>query len=590
MSTHPAAVYKQHLDARRAALAQEKRRDVALSTWRGVLALAAIVAWAVGLPKWTLVAAAVVFAVLVLVHERQARAVARAQRRVDFYETALERLAGDWIGRGDPGVGLAEPTHPYAADLDLFGSGSLFELLCSARTRAGEETLARWLLAPASVAVLRERQPAVAETGTRVALREDLAVLGAESRRAVDSNALHKWLEAPVVRVPPAIRAWAALASVVTYALIAAWLAEAGSTRAVIVAALAVGALERFARRYTAPVLERVGRPAKDLRTLTALIDRLAAEPFASPLLARLQTDLGAEGQPPSRHIAQLLRHVETYESKNNPLFAPLAFLALVDVHLAASIEDWRARHATQALRWLAAVGELEALAALGAYAFEHPEDPFPELDEDGPRFEGRAIGHPLLPTGRCVRNDLTLDRSRSLLVVTGSNMSGKSTLLRTVGINTVLGLAGAPVRAAALRLSPLAVGASIRVQDSLQDGRSRFYAEITRVRQIMDLAPRRPPLLFLIDEIFGGTNSADRQVGAEAVVRSLVRQHAIGLITSHDLALAETANALAPAAANVHFEDHFEGGTMVFDYRLKGGPVRKSNALALMRAVGLEV
>jgi hypothetical protein len=590
MPTDPAALYRQHLDVRRAALAQERRRDVALSSWRGGIALAAAAAWAVGVPVVPLIAAGVAFAVLVLVHERQARAVARAQRRVAFYEAALTRMDGDWIGHGDPGLGLAEPGHPYAADLDLFGIGSLFELLCSARTRAGEETLAHWLLVPAPVAGLRERQPAVAEMGTRITLREDLSVLGAESRRAVDSAALHTWLAAPIVRTPPAIRAWALLISAVAYAMVTAWFGQALTTRTLLLAPLAVWALSRFAGRYTAPVLERVGRPAKDLRTLTVLIDRLATEPFVSPLLARLQKDLSAEGQPPSHHIARLLRVVETYESKNNILFAPLAFLALADIHISASIEGWRARHGAQALRWLAAVGELEALAALGAYAFEHPDDPFPEIVEEGPRFAGKGIGHPLLPASRCVRNDVILDGSRSLLVVTGSNMSGKSTLLRTVGINTVLALAGAPVRAASLKLSPLAIGASIRVQDSLQDGQSRFYAEITRVRQIMDLAPGRPPLLFLIDEIFQGTNSADRGVGAEAVVRSLVQQHAIGLITSHDLALAETANALDPAAANVHFEDHFEGGKMVFDYRLKDGPVRKSNALALMRAVGLEV
>jgi DNA mismatch repair ATPase MutS len=168
--------------------------------------------------------------------------------------------------------------------------------------------------------------------------------------------------------------------------------------------------------------------------------------------------------------------------------------------------------------------------------------------------------------------------------------MSGKSTLLRTIGINAVLAQAGAPVRARELRLSPLAVGASIRIQDSLQEGKSRFYAEITRVRQIMDLASGRPRLVFLLDEIFHGTNSADRRVGAEAVVRALVDRGAIGLVTSHDLAIAQIADDLAPLAANVHFEDHLEGDRIAFDYRMKAGPVRKSNALALMRAVGLDV
>jgi MutS domain V len=589
MTSDPAAVYQAQLDLRRRGLAREQGRDVALSWFRGGVVIAGVFAWLAGVSTLALVLAGA-FCVLVIVHERQARAVQRAQRRVAFFEAALARMNGDWAGRGELGTAFADPAHPYAADLDLFGRGSLFERLCSARTRAGEETLAGWLLAPAPVEALRERQVAVAEIGPLVLLREDLAVLGAESRRAVDSTALRTWLEIPVRRVPPSLRAYSLVLSVVAYGMFAAWLQGAVDGRALTLAIFAVGALSRFAGRFTAPILSQIGRPAKDLRTLAALLDRLAAEPFRSPLLVRLQAELRAQGQSPSQHIGGLLWLVETYDSKSNLLFAPLAFMAMADVHLAAAIERWRARHAVRALGWLTSLGEMEALASLGAYAFEHPRDPFPTFEEKAPLFQATGLGHPLLPESQCVRNDVALDKARGLLVVTGSNMSGKSTLLRTVGINAVLAQAGAPVRAASLRLSPLAVGASIRIQDSLQQAQSRFYAEVSRVRQLMDLAARHPPLLFLIDEIFQGTNSADRQVGAEAVVRALVRQEAIGLITSHDLALTEIANALAPAAANVHFEDHFKDGRMAFDYRLKTGPVQKSNALALMRAVGLEV
>jgi DNA mismatch repair ATPase MutS len=257
---------------------------------------------------------------------------------------------------------------------------------------------------------------------------------------------------------------------------------------------------------------------------------------------------------------------------------------------MAAAVEAWRRRASPSLAGALEAMAELEALAALAGFAFECPDDPFPELVEDGPRFEAEGLAHPLLPAARAVRNDVRLDSERRLLVVSGSNMSGKSTFLRTVGVTAALAQAGAPVRARRVRLSPLAVGASIRIQDSLQEGQSRFYAEITRVRQVMDLAQGRPGLLFLLDEIFHGTNSADRAVGAEAVVRALVQQGAIGLVTSHDLAIADVADALAPRAANVHFEDHLEGDRIAFDYLLKPGPVQRGNALGLMRAVGLEV
>jgi DNA mismatch repair ATPase MutS len=233
-------------------------------------------------------------------------------------------------------------------------------------------------------------------------------------------------------------------------------------------------------------------------------------------------------------------------------------------------------------------LGQLEALVALSAYAYEHPEDPFPALTSAGSRYVGAQLGHPLLPRERCVRNDVDLGAPSRLLVVSGSNMSGKSTLLRTVGINAVLAQAGAPVCAASLQLSPLVVGASIAVHDSLQDGASRFYAEVKRLRAIAQAAREGRPVLFLVDEILHGTNPADRRIGAQAVVDGFLEHGAVGLITTHDLALTELTERLGGAARNVHFEDQLEAGRMVFDYRLRDGVVRKSNALALMRAVGL--
>jgi len=273
----------------------------------------------------------------------------------------------------------------------------------------------------------------------------------------------------------------------------------------------------------------------------------------------------------------------------HNQLFAPVAFLLLWKVQAALAIERWRAAHGREVRAWIAAAAELEALAAIAGHAFLHPDDPFPEVVEGDGLYEAEGVGHPLLPAARCVRNDVRLGPEVRLLVVSGSNMSGKSTLLRTVGANAVLALAGGPVRARRLRLSPLQPGATLRIQDSLAEGRSRFWAEITRLRQLMDLAAGPTPVLFLLDELLAGTNSRDRRIGAEAVLRALLGRGAIGLVTTHDLALSEVAAALG-AAANAHFEDEVHGSEVVFDYRLRPGVVTRSNALALMRAVGLEV
>jgi DNA mismatch repair ATPase MutS len=312
-------------------------------------------------------------------------------------------------------------------------------------------------------------------------------------------------------------------------------------------------------------------------------------------VLAALRASLDSEGDPPSKRLALLNRLMELLDSREHMLVRLLEPFTFWTTHLAFAIENWRRHSGPAARRWLAATGEIEALCSLANHAFEHPDDPFPEFAPEAPGdpapwLEAEAIGHPLIPEDRVVRNNVRIGGDLHVLVVSGSNMSGKSTLLRTLGINAVLAQAGAPVRARRLRLSPLAVGASIRITDSLQGGVSRFYAEILRLRQILDLTAGSLPVLFLIDEFLHGTNSHDRRIGAEALVRGLVERGAIGLITTHDLALAEIAHTLGDRAANVHFEDQIHDGQIRFDYVMRPGVVRKSNAIELMRSVGLEI
>jgi DNA mismatch repair ATPase MutS len=332
--------------------------------------------------------------------------------------------------------------------------------------------------------------------------------------------------------------------------------------------------------------VERVGR---DLDLLAELLACLEAQRFTSERLVALQSRVETRDRPPSWQIARLRLLRDLADARRNQLFAPLGAIFAFTTQVALALEAWRARCGPALATWIDAVAELEALASLAAQAFEHPADPFPEIVEAGPRFEAEGLGHPLLLEERCVRNDVALSDLR-LLVVSGSNMSGKSTFLRSVGVNAMLALAGGSVRARRLQISPLAVGASIRLHDSLLEGTSRFYAEITRLKQIVSATGGGLPVLFLLDEILHGTNSHDRRIGAEAVVRGLVERGAIGLVTTHDLALARIAEQLAPRAVNVHFEDHLEDGRVSFDYRLRPGVVTKSNALDLMRAVGLEV
>ena len=592
-TAEPRIEYMRRREARLMEAAHQTQRFRRIGILRlASLAAGLVLVWFVfgGLAFWWLLPPASVFLALAEVQKRIAQARRRCERAAALYEQGLARLDDHWAGRGATGDRFLDGSHPYAEDLDLFGHGSLFELLSRARTRVGEETLAHWLLHPATPDVVLARQAAVSELRPRLGLREDLALLGEGIRSGEDAQALAAWAAAPPWPISRWLRVTAIVLALLAVVTLILWVAGFGAISFLV--ALIMG--RAFAFRYQAPVkrvINAVDAAGRDLALLSGVLSRLEQERFASPRLVELRAALDVEGLAPSQQIAKLNSLIDLLDARRNMMFAPLATLLLWPVQLAIAIERWRQSSGPAVARWLAAVGELEALSSLAGYSYEHPQDPFPDLVEGGTCFEGEGLGHPLIPESRNVRTDLSLsDELQRVLIVSGSNMSGKSTLLRTVGTNTVLALAGATVRARSLRLSPLHVGASIRIQDSLQGGASRFYAEITRLRQIVELTRESIPVIFLLDEILHGTNSHDRRIGAEGVVCGLIERGAIGLVTTHDLTLARIADELAPHAANVHFEDHLEGGKMSFDYLLRPGIVQRSNALELMRSVGLEV
>lgn len=592
-NTDPRTEYLRRIDERRANSTRLMQRFRKIGFIRlAALAVGLVLLWFVvfsGLSPWWLVFPAVIFIALGRVQSRITEARLRCERAARLYEQGLARLDDRWAGTGASGDRFNEPLHPYAEDLDLFGRGSLFELLSTARTDTGEETLARWLTTPADIAVVRARQEAVTELQPKLDLREDLALLGEGVPSGESARGLSTWANGPYWNISPWIRPAAIAISLLTIGTLIWWFAGFSPTPFVLVL-IVRQVFTYLLREPVQRVIGEVDGPGNNLSLLSDMLKRLEHERYESARLIELRAALDVAGSPPSKEIARLNRLVELLDSRRNFIFAPIAAILLWPLQCAISIERWRQQSGPAVGRWLAAVGELEALSSLASYAFEHPHDPFPELIDSTAYFEATAMGHPLIPEQRNVRADLSLGDEPAVFIVSGSNMSGKSTLLRTVGVNVVLALAGAPVRAKSLRLSPLQVGASIRIQDSLQAGASRFYAEIKRLRQIVELTNGERPVLFLLDEILHGTNSHDRQIGGERVVHGLIQRGAIGLITTHDLALARIADDLGPRAANVHFEDHLEDGQMRFDYRLRPGVVQHSNALELMRSVGLEV
>ena len=530
-----------------------------------------------------------VFVICAVIHTQVLRALRNCRRAVAFYERGLARLGGEWAGHGQTGGRFLELAHPYARDLDIFGQASLFELLCTARTRAGEEVLANWLLAAAPPEEVTLRQAAVSEMRDRLAFREDLFVLSEGVDAAGHPDALAAWGEGTSSWGSPSLRVVLPVLAGLWVISLVAWLGWGLWPAALLMSLLNTIVFGQLKKRA------EVGFPAidaavREVQLIADVLERLEREPFSSPKLVALQGRFRSGGACASRAIVRLAQLTQSFESRRSYLVAMLDPFIFWGLQHGLAIEAWRKRFGPQIRGWVAALGEMEALSDVAGYSYEHPDDVFPEFTADAPQFEARGVAHPLISEQNAVRNDVNLGREVRLLIVSGPNMAGKSTFIRAVGVNVVLAQCGAPVRARKLTLSPLTLGASVCILDSLQGGVSRFYAEITRLKLIMDMMNGPTPVLFLLDELLSGTNSHDRRIGSEAIVRALVQRNAVGMITTHDLALAEIAESFDGRAANVHFQDRLDAGRLRFDYRLTPGVVQTSNALELMRAIGLDV
>jgi len=616
---NPRTEYELRLRARTNEGETLRAQDRALSNMRlAIFAIAVAAAWIAWVnrsaPAWVPLAPIALFAVLVALQQKVRNSLAANARITALYRWGIARMTDAWAGKGNGGERFADPAHPYADDLDLFGPASLFERICVARTPAGEERLAAWLKAPANAVEARARQTAVAELTGDLDLREEIALAGDDVKAVVDATQLSTWASAGGASFSPAIRTIALVLGVagapalalalpsffvslvglsepaMSASLVARWPVLGWGHIPLLVLMIFQFALSFPVRARVAAALTGVERAGADLRVLAELLTIVESRTFDAPRLNALRDAIVSDEGSASRAIEALERLIELSDSTRNPFFAAVAPVLLWRTNVAIRIASWRESHGQSVPRWIDAAADLEALLSLASFAFERPEHSYPAIDEGEPLFEATALGHPLIPHDRRIDNDVAIGEPSRLLLVSGSNMSGKSTMMRAVGVNGVLALAGAPVCAASMRLTPVRIGASIRINDSLAAGQSKFYAEILRLRQIVDLASDGPGVLFLLDEILHGTNSHDRLIGARAVIRTLVARGAIGLVSTHDLALAKLADELGERARNVHFEDHMEGDRMVFDYRMRDGVVARSNALALMKAVGLSI
>ena len=596
--------YENRLQARQQAFDQLCRQDDhAVSFRTAVACFGVLIAWVVfggwGVAWQSLLVPVGLFLAGLFFHESVKRKQRTAKLAIDYYERCLQRLDGEWAGVGPDGGEFLDPLHSYAGDLDIFGVGSLFQLLNSPITPGGTKTLATWLAPavdqglPAAETVLH-RQNAVRMLREQLDLRERLAVIGPTKQSQADAKQLQSWLSNPGGLTAAWIRIVGLLLGAVGIAALIFWYTSGSPSALILVVLVQLGFLYRLREPLTA-IKQHSEHAVFELRRIEQVVTALESVAGDDSEINRLRSELVEDNTRASDTIHQLERTVSQYENmRHNLLIAPLAFLSMVSLQFACAIDRWRTKHGPHVDRWFQAVGELETLLAFSQLHFENPNYCFPTLTNEATRFIALNLSHPLLPGVAAIANDVELSENCRLLLVSGSNMSGKSTMLRSVGINTVLAWAGAPVCARELKLARLQVAAAMRMQDSLQAGTSHFFAELKRIQLVVELAQQNkadsPIVLFLLDEILHGTNSHDRLVGARGVIESLLKTGALGLVTTHDLALSEIVDELDTPSQNVHFRDEWIDGKMTFDYRMREGVVPKSNALSLMRLLGLDV
>jgi hypothetical protein len=551
---------------------------------------------------WLGVFLAVSFVALVVWHIRLNTSERRILAAIDFHKWALERLEGRFEAYPSRGDRFMSDEHPYSADLGIFGPSSIFQLMDATHTRRGEECLARWLSEPSPTRAVLERQEAVRELETREIMREEMAVLGALI--AVDKpnpDPLLAWAEGDTSLGPPGVRRAIAFAlPILTGTLFVlgqlGWLPS--NLWYIALVAQWIYALRLLPE--IEPIASAVSSREGALTRYRSMLEVIEKESFLGTPLRNLQRDIGRDGGivVASAEIRRLSSIVGFLDARHNEAFRFfIGPLVLWDAHCVLALESWRKRAGKNVRRWLEVIGEVEALSSLAGFAHDHPEHTWPTLS-DTAAFRARGLGHPLVEARSMVRNDVELRGPGTALLVTGSNMSGKSTLLRSMGVNAVLAMAGAPVVAEALVTSAFEVRTSMWARDSLAKGVSHFYAELLKLKRVVDGVASERPLFFLLDEILQGTNSRERVIGARSVLRHLLERGAMGAVSTHDAGLLDLPPELDAKLDKVHFQEQVTetpgapGGasTMTFDYRLRPGVVRSTNALRLMKLVGIDV
>ena len=568
-----------------------------------VLGVAAAIAYPARRTEWVVVVVIVVFsfARLLAASRRVGVARVRALTVAAVNEHSAARVERRWDGLPLPAV--ASPTSdedPLQGDLAIFGPGSLAHLLPPLSRAHGTPLMREWLTAPAPPDVVAARQQSVRELIAQRELGESLAVYALTSRVGVDSaERFAAWSAAPGVAIPWWMNAASFALPAALIALLGLELARATERPYWLIPALVNLVVASRARRYARPMLNAAEDVAAVAASYTSMFAMLGRQEWTSERLAALQRGLIAPAVSAEQAMRRLARIGEWAAARASPMLHGALQIALLwDCHVVRALAVWRRESGSSVGAWFAVLAEIECLSAFAGLAAENPDFTFPHVEaSESPRFVARALGHPLLSVDSRVANDVTIGPAGTAQLISGSNMAGKSTLLRAVGLNVVLALAGAPVCAAELTCPPVRLRTSIQVRDSLERGLSYFMAEVARLREIVTAAEENVrdaidgPVLYLVDEMLSGTNSEERAVAIRLIVERLLESEAIGVITTHDLP-AFCVDPIQSRLVHAHFRERVTGApgheTMDFDYRLYDGPATSRNALRLLALAGL--
>ncbi|SHK62182.1 MutS family DNA mismatch repair protein [Desulforamulus aeronauticus] len=589
-------IYQKNKTNYQTALTGAQKTDGTLVFYRSMVALLALGLFLYGTFQklyglyFLLVPIVLLFMILVNKHQKVRKQIVFLENLIRINQRALLRLAGQWTDFPQTGERFMAPEHPYTGDLTIFGQGSLFQYINATNLMTGEQALAKLLSEESSYQDIGARQSALRELAPQLDWRQKFQAIGMGSRYK-DGELEKLWLWA---REKPHFLQnkanYLILLPVVTWLSVILMAFRLVPTYVPLGLFILQVLLVTAGQAFIAKVFQDTEKAAVELTRLSQLLSHIEGQKFQAPLLVTLQRKLLKNKHSAAQQVKALSKIAELINLRYSVLYHFFNALFFCDLYTIRTLEQWKSQYGTSLEQWFRVIGHFEALASLAVLAHDHPRWVFPEVKNEEPFFSAVNLGHPLIHRSVRVCNEVSLRQSGTVHIITGSNMSGKSTLLRTVGINLVLAYAGAPVCANELRCSQMSIYTSMRVQDSLEESVSSFYAELKRIKLVIEAARREKPLIFLLDEIFKGTNSRDRIAGARTVIKNLAQQNVIGFVTTHDLELGALEKECPTQIRNYHFTDEIIDQTITFDYRLKEGVSKTTNALALMKMVGIDV